>query len=59
MGESYGVSGEVVNTEDCGSSIRRFESRLSPQVVGSNGKVSTVVWSHGVLSSILRLPTKK
>lgn len=31
-GGKYGGRGEVVNTPDCGSGIREFDSRRSPQI---------------------------
>ena len=34
-GASYGVIGEVINTLDCGSSMRRFDSYMTPQLSAS------------------------
>ena len=31
----YGVIGEVINTPDCGSGMRRFDSYMAPQLSAS------------------------
>ena len=36
-GAIYGVIGEVINTLDCGSSMRRFDSYMAPQLVNQGG----------------------
>ena len=36
-GAIYGVIGEVINTPDCGSGMRRFDSYMAPQLVNQGG----------------------
>ena len=36
-GAIYGVIGEAINTPDCGSGMRRFNSYMAPQLVNQGG----------------------
>ena len=37
----YGVIGEVINTPDCGSGMRRFDSYMAPQLSASMAVISS------------------
>ena len=37
----YGVIGEVINTPDCGSGMRRFNSYMAPQLSASMAVISS------------------
>ena len=41
VGAIYGVIGEVINTPDCGSGIRRFDSYMAPQLSASMAVISS------------------
>lgn len=50
-GAIYGVIGEAINTPDCGSGMRRFNSYMAPQLVNQGGmyeQISTSTLSGGV-----------
>ena len=49
----YGVIGEVINTPDCGSGMRRFDSYMAPHLSASMAVISSSSPGGGV--EVIRL----
>ena len=49
----YGVIGEAINTPDCGSGMRRFNSYMAPQLSASMAVISSSSPGGGV--EVIRL----
>lgn len=52
-GAIYGVIGEAINTPDCGSGMRRFNSYMAPQLSASMAVISSSSPRGGV--EVIRL----